>query len=118
MGWYLQGTQVVDFTENADGTLDFKEAGFFTPVNANTWTSAIFKAQRNLDGTFTYWGATGDFNIGAAGRSAIDVYEVTLPAPPAPQGGTGTAGEPGPAQGAAAGQGAEACATASGFRSV
>jgi hypothetical protein len=117
MGWYSQGTQVVDFTENPDGTIDFKEAGYFTPINANTWTSAIFKAQRNRDGTFTYWGATGDFNIGAAGRSAIDVYKVTLPAPPVPQGGTGGLGAPGLAQGAAA-EGQEACATASGFRGV
>ena len=42
----------------------------------------MFDWQRNSDGTFTYWGATGDFNLGAAGRSAIDVYEVTLPPPP------------------------------------
>ena len=47
MGWYSQGTQVVDFTENEDGTISFKEAGWFTPENANTWTSHVFKAQRN-----------------------------------------------------------------------
>jgi len=117
MGWYSQGTQVVDFTENPDGTIDFKEAGYFIPANANTWSSAIFKAQRNPDGTFTYWGATGDFNLGAAGRNAIDVYKVTLPAPPAPQGGTGAAGEPALAS-AGAGTGAERCATVAGFRSV
>jgi len=117
MGWYSQGTQVIDFTENPDGTLDFKEAGYFTPVNANTWTSQVFKAQRNGDGSFTYWGATGDFFLGAAGRSAIDVYKVTLPPPPVPQGGTGSAGAPGAA--AAGTPGAEEpCATASGFRSV
>lgn len=118
MGWYSQGTQVVDFTENPDGTIDFKEAGYFIPANANTWSSAIFKAQRNADGTFTYWGATGDFNIGAAGRNAIDVYKVTLPAPPAPQGGTGTAGEPALAASPTAGPGAERCATVAGFRRV
>jgi hypothetical protein len=117
MGWYSQGTQVVDFTENPDGSVDFKEAGYFIPLNTNTWTSAVFKAQRNGDGSFTYWGATGDFNIGAAGRNAIDVYKVTLPPPPAPQGGTGTAGEPALAAAAAGGE-EEACATASGFRSV
>ena len=43
-----------------DGTITLKEAGWFTPENANTWTSHVFKAQRNQDGTFTYWGATGD----------------------------------------------------------
>ena len=31
--------------------------------------------------SFTYWGATGDFNLGAAGRNAVDIYSVTLPAP-------------------------------------
>ena len=116
MGWYSQGTQVVDFTENADGTIDFKEAGYFIPVNANTWVSHIFKAQRNADGTFTYWGATGDFTIGGQGRSAIDVYKVTLPAPQTPQGGTGGAGAPAAAPGSVAAHGA--CATVAGFRSV
>ena len=40
----------------------------------------IFKAQENPDGTFTYWGAAADFNLGERGRNAIDVYRVTLPA--------------------------------------
>jgi hypothetical protein len=126
MGWYSQGTQVVDFTENPNGSLDFKEAGYFIPVNANTWVSHVFKAQRNPDGSFTYWGATGDFNLGGQGRSAIDVYKVTLPPPPGPRGGTGRAGEPGAVQtGSGPGGGAgggpaegEQCATVSGFRSV
>ena len=85
MGYYTQGTQVVDFVENADGTLDFKETGYFVPENANTWTSHIFKVQKNQDGTFTYWGATGDGILPATGRGAIDVYKVTLPAPPEPR---------------------------------
>ena len=84
MGWYSQGTQVVDFVENPDGTIDFKEAGWFTPENANTWTSHVFKVERNADGTFTYWGATGDGILPATGRSTIDVYKATLPAPPEP----------------------------------
>lgn len=84
MGWYSQGTQVVDFVENADGTITLKEAGWFIPEKANTWTSHVFKWRENADGTFTYWGATGDFLLGTTGRSAIDVYEVTLPAPPKP----------------------------------
>jgi hypothetical protein len=87
MGWYSQGTQVVDFVENPDGTVQFTNAAWFIPENANTWTSAVFKTRANADGSFTYWGATGDFFIGANGRSAIDIYEVTLPAPPAPAGG-------------------------------
>jgi hypothetical protein len=85
MAWYSQGTQVIDFTENSDGTLDFKEAGWFIPSNANDWVSAVFKSQKNANGTFTYWGATGDFNLGEAGRNTIDVYKVTLPAPPKPR---------------------------------
>ena len=92
MGWYSQGTQVVDYTENSNGTLDFKEAAYLIPANANTWTSHVFKAQENPDGTFTYWGATGDFNLGERGRNSIDVYRVTLPAPPKPANGPGTGG--------------------------
>jgi hypothetical protein len=94
MAWYSQGTQVIDFTENEDGTLEFKEAGYFIPENANQWVSQIFKVERNGDGTFTYFGATGDGIVGAgAGRSAIDVYKVTLPPPPAPRGRLAGTGE-------------------------
>jgi hypothetical protein len=75
----------VDFIERSDGTIEFKEAGYFIPANANTWVSHVFRYQQNADGTFTYWGATGDFNLGTAGRSAIDVWKVTLPAPPKPR---------------------------------
>jgi uncharacterized repeat protein (TIGR01451 family) len=81
MGWYSQGTQVVDFVEHPDGTFEFFPTGYFVPANANMWTSAVFKFDKNSDGTFTYYGATGDFNIGAAGRNAIDIWKVTLPAP-------------------------------------
>jgi hypothetical protein len=87
MGWYTQGTRVVDFVEHPNGTVSFQEAGWFIPESANTWVSHVFKTRENADGTWTYWGATGDFFLGGAGRSAIDVYEVTLPAPPTP--GTG-----------------------------
>lgn len=94
MGWYSQGTQVIDFVEHPDGTIEFREAGWFIPEKATTWVSAVFKFQENADGTFTYWGATGDFD----GRNAIDVYRVTLPAPPtATSGGSGGGSTP-PAQ--------------------
>jgi hypothetical protein len=86
MGWYTQGTQVVDFVEHEDGTVEFKQAGFFIPPEANTWTSAVFKMRKNGDGTFTYWGATGDFNLAETGRSAVDIWKVTLPPPPRPLG--------------------------------
>jgi hypothetical protein len=88
MAWYAQGTQVVDFIEHENGTVEFREAGYFIPQNANTWASAAFHYQQNPDGTFTYWGATGDFNLGTAGRSAIDIWKVTLPPPPAPASGS------------------------------
>ncbi len=48
MGWYAQGTQVVDFEENANGTIDFKDAGYFIPENANQWVSHIFKVAAQL----------------------------------------------------------------------
>ena len=86
MGWYAQGTQVVDFEENANGTLDFKEAGYFIPANADQWVSHIFKVQRNSNGSFTYFGAAADFALGDGGRNTVEVYKVTLPAPPAPRG--------------------------------
>ena len=82
MGWYSQGTQVVDYVEHKNGTFEFREAGWFIPANANTWVSAVFKVQKNGDGSYTYWGATGDFFVDGSGRSAIDVYKVTLPPPP------------------------------------
>ena len=87
MGYYSQGTQVFDFTENPDGTVTFKDTGYFIPANANTWASHVFKAQRNQDGTFTYWGAASDGILPGSGRGAIDVYKVTLPPPPTPLGG-------------------------------
>jgi hypothetical protein len=85
MGWYSQGTLVLDFKEKRNGRLKFSEAGYLIPENANTWVSHVFDYEKNGDGTYTYWGATGDFNLGLAGRSAIDVYETTLPPPPKPR---------------------------------
>jgi hypothetical protein len=110
MAWYSQGTQVVDFTENPDGTIDFETAGYFIPENANEWVSHIFKVEQNPDGSFTYWGAAADFAIGDAGRNAIEVYKVTMPAPPKP------AGDPLP--GTPTFPRNFACASASGFASL
>jgi hypothetical protein len=84
MGWYAQGTQVIDFRELRRGRVRFKEAGFLLPANTNTWVSHVFDWRKNAAGSYTYWGATGDFNLGV-GRNAIDVYETTLPAPPKPK---------------------------------
>ena len=113
MAWYSQGTQVVDFKENVDGTIDFKRAGYFIPEHANEWVSHVFKVERGSDGSFTYWGVAGDFLLGDGGRNAIDIYKVTLPAPPKPAGGT-LAGTPRfPQRG-----GDSACASAAGFNFV
>jgi hypothetical protein len=84
MGWYSQGTRVIDYVENADGTITFKEVGYFIPENSNEWVSAIYKVDRNPDGSFTYYGTTGDFYVGDGGRGTVDFYKVTLPGPPAP----------------------------------
>lgn len=105
MAWYSQGTQVIDFVENANGTVRIAEAGWFIPANANEWVSHVFKFEQNADGTETYYGATGDFNLGEAGRNSIDVYKVTLP--PAPQ---VIGGENGPGTGDGPSTGAGKCA--------
>jgi hypothetical protein len=94
MGWYSQGTHVIDFVEEANGTIRFEEAGFFIPEQANEWVSHVFSSEPNADGTYTYHGVAGDFSLGVAGRNAIDVYRVKLPPPPIPL-GFGEAGGPG-----------------------
>ena len=42
------------------------------------------RGHREPDGTFTYFGATGDGVLGDAGRNGIDIYKVTLPPAPVP----------------------------------
>jgi hypothetical protein len=82
MGWYAQGTKVIDYEENPDGTIEFNEIAYHIPANANQWVSAIWKVDRNADGSFTYWGATGDFYVGDGGRGTVDLYKVTIKRPP------------------------------------
>ena len=80
MGWYSQGTQVVDYRENKDGTFEFTEVGHMIPAFANEWVSHVFKWERNSDGTITYYGVAGDFAVGdSPGRNSIDVWKATLP---------------------------------------
>ncbi len=82
MGWYSQGTQVVDFVENPEtGTVEFFPVGYMIPASANQWASAVFKVERTPTERSPTTGATGDFSLGIAGRSAIDVWKATLPAP-------------------------------------
>ena len=94
MAWYSQGTRVIDYLERPDGTVEIQETGWFLPENTNEWVSAIFKSEPNDDGTVTYYGAAGDFNLGEAGRNTIDVYRVTLPPAPAPGAGPGVGNGP------------------------
>ena len=78
MGWYTQGTQVVDYRENADGTFEFAQVGYFIPDNANQWTSAVFKCEVQDDGRISYYGVASDFFL-ANGRNAVEIYKATLP---------------------------------------
>jgi hypothetical protein len=82
MGWYSQGTQVIDFIEHPNGKVSFIQRGHFIPANANEWVSAVFKVKQNPGGSYTYWGATAEFGT----RNEINIYRVTLPAPPRPFG--------------------------------
>jgi hypothetical protein len=90
MAWYSQGTQVIDFVEHPNGRVSFIQRGHFIPGSAaNEWVSAVFKVKQNANGTYTYWGAAGDFGV----RNAIEIYKVTLPAPPRPFGQGGDDGD-------------------------
>jgi hypothetical protein len=78
MGWYTQGTEVLDYVELPGERLQFVERASAIPANANQWVSHVFKTEQNADGTFTYYGASLD-TVG--GRNAIEVYKLVLPAP-------------------------------------
>ena len=95
MGWYSQGTQVVDVVEGKRGTVAFREAAWFQPANTNQWVSHVFKMRKNADGTYTYWGVGADFAISGRGRNAIDVWQATLKPPPGDTVGGGKGGPKG-----------------------
>lgn len=78
MGWYTQGTQVVDYRENADGTFEFAHVGYFIPEHANQWVSHVFSCAVNDDGRISYYGVIADFFV-LNGRNAVEVYKATLP---------------------------------------
>ena len=79
MAWYTQGTRIVDYIEYPDGTFEWVETGYFIQPSTDQWVSQIFDVIDNGDGTFTYLGTSADT---LQGRGTIDVYQVTLPAPP------------------------------------
>ncbi|MFP5369644.1 MAG: hypothetical protein ACLGI3_02695, partial [Actinomycetes bacterium] len=78
MGWYSQGTQVLDYRENADGSFEFALVGYFIPELANQWVSHVFSCQVQDDGRIAYYGVASDFQLGN-GRNAVEVYKATLP---------------------------------------
>ena len=115
MAWYSQGTQVVDFTENPDGTIDFKEAGCFIPANANTW---VVGASSRPSATPTARSPTGARPATSTSarrpqrhrRLQGDAAGAARPA--------GRHGHAGGARAAVAAAGGERCATVAGFRRV
>lgn len=78
MAWYSQGTQVVDYRENEDGTFEFASVGYFIPELANQWASSVFSCEVQDDGRIAYYGVASDFQLGN-GRNAVEVYKATLP---------------------------------------
>ena len=91
MAWYSQGTQVIDFTENKRRHAGLQGGRLVHPGATRTsGCPRSSRCSRTPNGTFTYYGATGDFSLGEAGRNTIDVYQVTLPAPPKPREVAGT----------------------------
>jgi hypothetical protein len=78
MGWYSQGTQVVDYRENADGTFEFASVGYFIPELANQWVSHVFSSEVLPDGRVSYFGVASDFQLGN-GRNSVEVFKATLP---------------------------------------
>lgn len=79
MAWYSQGTQVVDYRENPDGTFEFAHVGYFIPENANQWVSHVFASEPADDGRVSYYGVAADFSV-VNGRNEVLVYKATLPA--------------------------------------
>jgi hypothetical protein len=87
--YYTQGIKIVDYFEDPQGRLVFRETSSFTLPNANTWAAEDFKITDNPDGTRTYFLAADDIHRG------IDVVSWTgRPNPigaaaPAAAGGSG-----------------------------
>jgi hypothetical protein len=87
--YYRQGIKIVDYFEDAQGHVQFRETSSFTLPNANTWAAEDFKIAANPDGTRTYFIAADGIQRG------IDVVSWTGPpnpvgsAPPAASSGGG-----------------------------
>lgn len=88
IAWYTQGTKIVDYFIDDNGRWTFRETASVIPTGpeANTWTSQVFKKEKNDDGTVTYWFLANDVTRG------LDIFKWTGPANPM--------GTPPPAEGA------------------
>jgi hypothetical protein len=82
MGWYSQGTQVIDYIERPDGSFEFVEVGYFIPLDTNQWVSHIFQVKQRASGRgdIVYYGVATSFKIDS-GRNEIEIFKVTLPPP-------------------------------------
>lgn len=78
IAWYTQGTKIVDYFIDSNGRWTFRETASVIPQgpNADTWSSTVFKKQKNKDGTVTYWFLATDVTRG------IDILKWTGPANP------------------------------------
>ena len=95
MGWYSQGTQVVDFTENPDGTIDFNDAGYFIPINANTWVVGDLQGPAQPGRHVHLLGRDRRLQHSARpGATRSTSTRSRCPRRLTPQGGTGSAGAP------------------------
>jgi hypothetical protein len=65
MGYYSQGTKVLDYRVDGDGRLHFTEVASFVLPGAVTWTGDVFKTVDNPDGTRTYHFMSSDIARGA-----------------------------------------------------
>lgn len=78
IAWYSQGTKIVDYFIDDQGRWTFREIASVVPQNpaATTWTSQVFKIQKNDDGTKTYFFIASDITRG------IDIFSWTGPPNP------------------------------------
>ena len=67
MAWYSQGTQVIDFTENRRRHARLQGGGLVHPrERERVGVGGLQGRSRTPNGTYTYYGATGDFSLGEA----------------------------------------------------
>ena len=91
MGWYSQGTQVVDFVEKPRRHAQLQGGRLLHPRERQQVGLRRLQAGSRTPTAPSPTAARPATSTSAlAGRSAIDVYKVTLPAPPQPRVGITT----------------------------